>query len=75
MQHRHLTAKAGWSKAAVDSLLDRGDLADWQKLFAAVARDDDLAATVIEIAQQHHTPGSALAIHLAERYRTRGRGD
>jgi len=68
MQHRHLTADAGWSKAAIDSILERGDLADWRELFAAVAQDRSLAATVIEVAQQHPTPGSALAIHLAGQY-------
>ncbi len=67
MRHRHLTVEAGWSKAAIDSVLERGDLADWQALFAVVARDNNLAATVKEIAQQHPTLGSALAIHLAER--------
>ncbi len=67
MQHRHLTTDVGWSKAAIDSVLERGDLADWQELFAAVEQEGNLAASVIEVAQQHPTPGSALAIHLAER--------
>jgi hypothetical protein len=66
MQHRHLTADAGWSKAAIDSILERGDLPDWQELFAALGQDNNLAATVIEVAQQHRTSGSGLAIYLAE---------
>jgi len=66
MQHRHLTADVGWSKAAIDSVLERGDLPDWRELFAAAAQDSSLAASVIEVAEQHPTPGSALAIHLAE---------
>lgn len=68
MQHRHLTADAGWSKAAIDSVLERGDLADWQELFAAVEQDGDLAANVIKVARQHPTLSSALAIHLAEKH-------
>jgi len=65
MRHRHLTADAGWSKAAIDSILERGDLTDWQELFAALGQDNHLATSVIEVAQQHPTPGSGLAIHLA----------
>ena len=26
MRHRHLTVEAGWSKAAIDSVLERGGL-------------------------------------------------
>jgi hypothetical protein len=72
MQHRHLTTDAGWSKVAVDSILERGDLADWQELFAASATDGNLAATVIEVARQHPTAGSGLAIHLAKHCLPRG---
>ena len=72
MQHRHLTADASWSKAAVDSILERGDLADWQELFAASTKDGNLAATIIEVARQHPTVGSGLAIHLAKHSLPRG---
>ena len=70
MQHRHLTAGAGWSKAAIDSVLERGDLPDWRELFAAVEQDGSLASKVIEVAEQNWLPGSALAIHLARKTRT-----
>jgi len=66
MQHRHLAADVGWSKAAIDSVLERGDLADWRELFAAATQDSSLAASVIEVAEQHPTSASALAIYLAE---------
>ncbi len=65
MQHRHLTAESGWSKAAIDSVLERGDLPDWRELFAAVEQHGSLALKVIEVAEQHWLPGSALAIYLA----------
>jgi len=29
-----LVADVGWSKAAIDSILEQGDLKDWQELFA-----------------------------------------
>ena len=57
MQHRHLTSDAGWSKAAIDSALDRGSLADWRELFSAAGRDQALAASVLEVAQRHPMPG------------------
>jgi hypothetical protein len=34
MDHRHLKTQF-WSAAAVDSVLERGDLKDWRELFAA----------------------------------------
>ena len=65
MQHRHLTDDARWSRAAVDSALERGTLVDWRELFAAARKDCELAATILEIAEQHHVDGaSALAKHL-----------
>jgi hypothetical protein len=67
MEHRHLTKDAGWSKPAIDSILERGDLADWRELFAAVEKDARVKAAVIEVARGHHTSGSALANYLAER--------
>jgi hypothetical protein len=57
IQHRHLTAEAGWSKAAIDSVLDRGSLAEWRELFAAAGDDADLAARVLEVARSHPLPG------------------
>jgi hypothetical protein len=57
IQHRHLTAEAGWSKAAIDSVLDRGSLAEWQELFAAAGDDAELAGRVLEVARCHPLPG------------------
>ena len=67
MEHRHLTADAGWSKAAIDSILERGRLADWRELFREVRRDREIAARVLEVAQQHPMPGVLpLVRHVVE---------
>jgi hypothetical protein len=57
MQHRHLTSEANWSKAAIDSALDRGSLAEWRELFQAALRDEQLAMQVVEVAARHRIPG------------------
>ncbi len=57
MQHRHLVDNIGWTKAAIDSVLERGDLADWRQLIAAAHADRALAQAVVEVARQHPMRG------------------
>lgn len=67
MQHRHLDTQE-WSAAAIDSVLDRGDLRDWQKLFAVVQTNQEVADLVVRVANAHDLGGaSALAKALVER--------
>jgi hypothetical protein len=67
MLHRHLNTQA-WSAAAIDSVLDRGDLRDWQELFAAVQNNREVADLVLRIATEHDMGGaSVLAKALVER--------
>lgn len=67
MIHRHLNT-TDWTLAAIDSALDRGDLADWRELFAAARTDYSLAARIVEVATKHDLGGaSALARTLAVR--------
>jgi len=69
MEHRHLNTKA-WSAAAVDSALERGDLSDWQELFAAAQRQPDVAEVIRLVASAHDLGGaSVLAKALVERLR------
>ena len=69
MQHRHLTTPH-WSAAAVDSALQRGSLADWRELFAAVQANSEVAELVLRVARQHTPDGaSILATALVERLR------
>jgi len=52
VRHRHLNTQE-WSAAAVDSVLDRGDLPDWQALFAAVRSNQEVADLVLRVATAH----------------------
>ena len=67
MQHRHLDTQK-WSAAAIDSVLDRGGLDDWQQLFAAVRSNREVADLVLRVATEHELGGaSILAKALVER--------
>jgi len=59
--HRHINATR-WTRSAIDSALEHGDLADWRELFARVRRDRALAAEVPAVCRAHRVEGaSALA--------------
>ncbi len=58
MEHRHLTTTE-WSRAAIDSALEYGDLADWRELFDAARRDRALAEDVLFVARAHRLAGSS----------------
>lgn len=67
MTHRHLNT-TDWTLEAIDSALERGDLADWRELFAAAKRDKALAQQILMIATRHQMGGaSVLARELALR--------
>jgi hypothetical protein len=66
MRFRHLdyAADAGVDElgtAAIDDLLDRGDLTDWAPLAAAIADDPfgDLAETVLHLCDAHQMYGTS----------------
>jgi hypothetical protein len=64
MRDRHIDVQ-GWTKAAIDSALEYGDLPDWRELFAAAARDRKVAKDILDVARDRVTDGaSALAIGL-----------
>lgn len=46
MKHRHLNTSE-WTRAAIDSALEYGDLPDWRELFAAVRESRALALEVL----------------------------
>lgn len=67
MRHRHLDYEPGTpvdrlGRAAIDNLLDRGDLADWAPLAAAILKDPygTLAETVRELCAAHPMYGTSL---------------
>ncbi len=67
MRHRHLDTTT-WTRAAIDSALEYGDLDDWRELFAAAHRDRALAREIVTVCRAHPVPGSsALALALVKR--------
>lgn len=67
MEHRHLdyppeTAPAGLGAAALDDLLDRGDLDAWAPLAAAIRADPGgpLADEVVRLCEAHPMYGTSL---------------
>ncbi len=67
MQHRHLNTQE-WSAATIDSVIERGDLPDWQQLFAAARNNREVARLVVQVATDHDLGGaSILAKALVER--------
>lgn len=69
MRHRHIDSQA-WSAATIESVLERGDLPDWQELFRAVRTHREIADLVFRVAAQRDLGGaSALAKALVQRLR------
>jgi len=68
MLHRHLNS-AEWTPMAVESLFDRGEMADWQEFTKALAKSKDVARYALTISEGHEDEGSAaLARILVERF-------
>jgi len=67
MRHRHLTTTE-WTRAAIDSCLERGDLPDWRELFDLVRTDRELAVKVYEQALLTEERGTRrMACHLVRK--------
>jgi hypothetical protein len=65
--HRHIDTNT-WTAAAIDSVLDRGDLPDWQKLFSGVNESLEVAKRVLMVASRRSPDGaSIIASKLVER--------
>jgi hypothetical protein len=58
--HRHLNTTY-WTRAAIDSCLEYGDLPDWRELFGEVRNDRRLAQEVLAVCRGHYIPGSSVA--------------
>jgi hypothetical protein len=66
MRHRHLdveegTPVAGLGLAALDDLLERGDLADWRPVLAVIRRDPGgaVADRILHLLEHHPLQGTA----------------
>lgn len=61
MQHRHINTTA-WTREAIDSALDRGDLEDWRNLFQAAKYNRELAADILQLASLHEDDGTSALV-------------
>jgi hypothetical protein len=52
MHHRHINT-TGWTPAAIDSILERGDLDDWKELFRKAKSNKLIARDIIRSAERH----------------------
>jgi len=66
MRHRHLdvepaTPVSELGLAALDDVLERGDLADWRPLLAEVRRDPwgSVADRILHLVEHHQMPGTS----------------
>ena len=63
MKHRHLDT-TDWTPMAVESLFDRGELADWQDFVRAMRQNPELGRTALRLAAGHEDGGSAALARL-----------
>ncbi len=67
MQHRHINT-AIWTREAIDSALERGNLSDWQDLFRSASLNPELAKDVSAMAERHRDDGTfAIVEYLLHR--------
>ncbi len=59
MQHRHLTGTDSTSLAALDDVLERGEVADWLWLRDLVASDRAVARKVLHLCNRHRMYGTS----------------
>lgn len=57
MKHRHINTTE-WTREAIDSALERGNLADWKELFKFAETNPKLARAILEIAAFHKDDGT-----------------
>lgn len=57
MKHRHINTKT-WTREAIDSALQRGNLQDWRDLFQSVKNDTAIAKNLLEVANLYREDGT-----------------
>ena len=61
MHHRHLTTQQ-WTFMAIESLIERGQLADWREFARALRKSERLAADTLRVCRYvEDRPSAALA--------------
>ncbi len=59
MKHRHIETNE-WTRTAIDSALEYGDLRDWRELFQAAKNDRRIAEQILFVAEAHYIEGSSV---------------
>lgn len=59
MLHRNINTTE-WSRMAIDSLFERGNLSDWQELFKAAKEDRELAKDILFMARRREADGTSV---------------
>jgi hypothetical protein len=59
MRHRHLNDDVGLTSAAIDDILDRGELADWLELRDAAVNEREVADRIIAVCRAHQMYGTS----------------
>lgn len=72
MRHRHLN-HSDYTLAAIDDVIARGNMDDWQDLRAALLRDPRLAEKILQVCRPYAGQRYAQRHHFWERY-VQGRG-
>jgi hypothetical protein len=67
--HRHLETRE-WTLMAIESLFDRGTLADWREFFTALQHDPKLAERALTVCRYREPDGAEqIALALIEHLR------
>ena len=61
MQHRHINTTE-WTREAIDSALERGNLEDWKDLFQSAKNNPELAKDILEMASFHTDDGTSALV-------------
>lgn len=72
MKHRHLVDGVGYTMAAIDDILDRGDVAAWADLYRAAQQDETIASKIESICRAHHMYGTSALWQRATQMLPRG---
>ena len=58
MLHRNINTTE-WTRMAIDSCFERGNLSDWQELFQAAKENRELAKDILAMARRREADGTA----------------
>jgi hypothetical protein len=68
MYHRHLTTQQ-WTLMAIESMMERGQLADWREFARALRKSKRIAADTLRVCEYvEDRPSAALARALVSSY-------